>query len=205
MNGNYIETTEELRRAYGVASDVVWKKSLSRLDKHCRALITASPFLVISSSRRDGPADASPRGDRPGFVQILDDRTLLIPDRPGNRRLDSLTNILENPYIGVIFMIPGMNETVRVNGRARITIDPDLLRLWIADGRLPVAAILLEIDEAYLHCAKAFIRSKLWDPSSRIDRSAFPSFARMIVDQVEGLELAATEDAVATSNLKDLY
>jgi PPOX class probable FMN-dependent enzyme len=205
MASEFIETVEQLRRIYGVADDVVWEKSLPRLDGHCRALIAASPFLIMSTSRCNGTADASPRGDGPGFVRILDDSTLLIPDRPGNKRLDSLTNILDNPNVGLIFLIPGMDETVRVNGKARITVAPELLLPLAVKGRPPLAAILITVEEAYLHCAKAFIRSKLWDPASRIDRSRFPSLGRMIADQVAGLDAAAADEAVVASNLKDLY
>jgi len=205
MGEHFIDSIEALRAAYGQADQTVWRKSLPCLDQHCRALIEASPFIVIATQRKDGPADASPRGDAPGFVKVADDKTLLIPDRPGNKRLDSLTNLIGNPRIGIIFMIPGMDETVRINGTARISVDPAVLASMAVKERPPLSAIVVTVEEAYLHCAKAFIRSKLWDPASRIDRSRFPTLGRMIADQIEGLDVKATEEAVLRSNRTELY
>ena len=128
----------------------------------------------------------SPRGDPPGFVKILDDRTLAIPDRPGNNRLDSLTNILANPRIGLLFIIPGFDDTLRVNGLARLTTDPALLQTMSVNGRVPVLAIVVSVEEVFLHCAKAFRRSHLWDQNYRQDRSEMPSLIKMILDDTTG-------------------
>ncbi len=158
-----------LRDHYGEPGKLSTGKTLARLDKHCRDFIAASPFLVIGSSGAGG-GDVSPKGDAPGFVAVLDNSTLLIPDRRGNNRLDTLDNVLENPCVAMIFFVPGMNETLRVNGRASITTDPALLEPLAVRGKVPRSGILVAVDEAFLHCAKALIRSKLWDPATQIDR-----------------------------------
>ena len=200
-----ISNTADLRSLYGEPSDIVQRKAIPKLDKHCRAFIAASPFLVVASAGADGSADASPRGDAPGFVAVLDDSTLLIPDRPGNKRVDTLENILENPHIGLIFFVPGMNETLRVNGRAEITTDGALLEPLAVNRKVPQAGIVVRIEEAYLHCAKALIRSKLWDPTTQIDRKSFPTLGQMIADQVAGDDAEETEKHVQESYAKRLY
>ncbi len=200
-----ITDAAELRSRYGEPIERVIRKCRPRLDEHCRNIIAASPFLVISSAGADGTADVSPKGDAPGFVHVLDDTTLVIPDRPGNRRLDTMTNILENPNIGIIFLIPGMNETLRVNGLASITTEPRLLDAMSVNGKRPTAAIRVEVREAFFHCAKAMIRSKLWDPSRHIDRSVFPSMARMVCDQIGDTDVEAAEAHVAESIRERLY
>ncbi len=196
---------ESLRAAYGEPSDLVKKKGLAKLDRHCRNFIAASPFLVIGTANASGAGDVSPRGDPPGFVTVLDDHSLLIPDRPGNRRLDSLSNILENPNVALIFFVPGMNETLRVNGRARLTDDAALLAPLSVNGKAPLSGILVAVEEAFLHCAKALVRSQLWDPAQQIDRKSFPSLGRMIADQVEGVDAAEADARVAESLQKRLY
>src|SRR5690606_5417582 len=145
-----------------------------------------SPFLVIGTQSREGRADVSPRGDPAGFVKVLDDKTLAIPDRPGNNRLDSLVNILANPNVGLLFLIPGFDETLRVNGVARLAADPGLLEAMSVDGRPPRLAIVVTVREAFLHCAKAFRRSRLWDPAQQRDRRELPSLSKMILDQTTG-------------------
>jgi len=200
-----ITSQDELRALYGDPGDVVWRKTIRRLDGHCRRFIALSPFLVMATASREGPADASPRGDAPGFVGVLDDATLLIPDRPGNKRVDSMSNLIDNPRIGLIFMIPGVNETLRINGQAHITTDPALLDPFTVSGRPPIAGIVVAVEEAFLHCAKAFIRSKLWDPAARIDRKQLPSLGKMIADQVAGLDPDLCEAAVQHSNRNELY
>lgn len=144
----------------------VRRKELRFIDPHARNFISRSPFVVLSTSSADGRCDATPRGDAPGFVKVLDETTLIIPDRPGNRRLDSMENILSNPRAGLLFMIPGMDETLRVNGRATLTTDPEVLQRAAIDGRLPRIALGIDVDECFLHCAKALRRGGLWDPSS---------------------------------------
>lgn len=161
-------------------------KVLRALDVHCRRVIALSPFCVIATQGAGG-ADVSPRGDPPGFVRVLDDRTLLLPDRVGNNRLDGYVNLLANPRIGMLFLVPGMNETLRVNGTARITDDPRLLQPSAINGRPPKVGLVISIEEAFLHCGKALVRSKLWDGKRHIDRTSLPSYAEMLLDHVRGL------------------
>lgn len=194
-----------LKAIYGEPSDLVKRKVLSRLDRHCRHFISLSPFLVIGTASAAGPADVSPRGDAPGFVALIDERTLLIPDRPGNKRNDTLSNILENPQVALIFFVPGMDETLRVNGRARITDDETLLTPLSVRGKLPLSGLLVEVEEAFLHCAKALIRSRLWAPESQIDRKSFPSLGEMISDQIEDLDPDSVDAQIADSIEKRLY
>ena len=194
-----------LKAIYGEAGALARQKLLSRLDRHCRNFISLSPFLVIGSASAAGPADVSPRGDAPGFVAVIDDRTLVIPDRPGNRLNDTLGNILENPQVALIFFVPGMNETLRVNGRARITNDEALLAPLAVQGKLPLSGILVEVEEAFLHCAKALIRSRLWAAESQIDRRSFPTLGEMISDQIEGLDRDTVDAQIADSIKKRLY
>ena len=147
MTDHVIETVEELRSSYGEPSERAVKKSLDRLDRHCRRFIELSPFVVIASSGADGRADCSPRGDAAGFVAVLDDRTVLLPDRRGNNRADSLSNVVENPYVGLLFMIPGADETLRLNGRAALTTDPILLDPLAVNGRAPRSGLVVEVEE----------------------------------------------------------
>ena len=134
-----------------------------------------SPFLCLATSGADGSCDVSPRGDPPGFVKVLDDRTLLLPDRPGNRLADSHRNVLENPHVALLFVVPGVTDTFRVNGRASIVDDPELLEQCAVEGKSPKLGLLIEVEEAYTHCSKAFLRSQLWDPERYVDRSELPS------------------------------
>lgn len=194
-----------LRDLYGEPSELAARKVLTRLDGHCRRFIELSPFLVLGTSDAQGRQDVSPRGDRPGFVRVLGERVLLVPDRPGNRRVDSLANVVEHPEVGMLFLIPGVDETLRVNGRGRVTRDTALLEPSAVNGRVPVSGLLVEVREAFLHCGKALIRARLWDPASRIERKALPTLGRMIADQIAGVELERAEEAVATSYRDTLY
>jgi PPOX class probable FMN-dependent enzyme len=184
MSEEVIDDASALRAHYGAPSERAVKKQLPRLDAHCRAFIALSPFLVIATMGPDGLGDASPRGDAPGFVAVLDDATLLIPDRLGNNRIDSLSNLVHQPGIGLLFFVPGFVETLRINGRAHITTDATLLAPLAAQGKAPRSGLLVEVAEAYLQCGKALIRSKLWDPASLRDRKSFPSFGQILVDQI---------------------
>ncbi len=175
-----------LRALYPPTHDLAARKCLDRLDLHARAFLARSPFLCIGTQSAAGTADVSPRGDPPGFVQVLDDRTLAIPDRPGNNRLDTLANIVANPAVGLLFLVPGFDDTLRVNGRARLTRDPDLLARMAVNDRVPTLAIVVTVEEVYLHCAKAFRRAKLWDPAQRQDRGEMPSLPEIILDQTSG-------------------
>lgn len=170
MTEHNITTIEELYSVYKQPAERAVQKEIPKLDQHCRNFIALSPFLVLSTDGSDGTADASPRGDAPGFVTVLDDNTLAIPDRPGNNRLDSLLNILRNPAVGMIFLVPGINETLRINGTATISLDPELMEAHAVDGKLPRSVLLVKVTSAYMHCAKALIRSKLWDPETKVER-----------------------------------
>ncbi len=161
-------------------------KSLDALDVHARAFIARAPFLCIGTQGADGTADVSPRGDPAGFVAVLDDRTLAIPDRPGNNRLDTLSNIIANPNVGLLFMIPGFDDTLRVNGHASLVTDPDLLTRLSMHDRAPRLAIVVHVQEVFLHCAKAFRRSRLWDPAALQDRAEMPSLMKILLDQTTG-------------------
>ena len=191
----YREETD-LRETMGEAMELAEKKCVSSLDKHCKAFIERSPFLCIGTSRSGGRADVSPRGDPPGFVQILDDNTLFIPDRPGNNRLDTMTNIIENPNVGLLFLVPGFDDTLRVNGKATIIRDDALAQATAVNGKEPKVGIKVEVQEAFLHCAKAFKRSRLWDEESKQDRRELPSLGRIILEQMATPEEPPTEETL---------
>ena len=170
-----IDTMAKLREVYPPPARRAGLKVLDRLDARCRKFIDLSPFYVMSSARADGRADATPRGDPPGsLAHVLDDRTLLLPDRLGNRRADTLTNLVESPYVGLVFFVPGLTETLRVNGRVEISTDPELLKLAALEGTLPVSVLKVTVEEAFLHCAKALIRARLWEPDAQVARSSLP-------------------------------
>ena len=200
-----IADADTLRAHYGDPNPRAKAKERGRLDDHARHFILLSPFLVIASSDASGRSDASPRGDAPGFVAVLDEQTLLIPDRPGNRRVDTLLNVTENPHIGLLFMVPGIDETLRVNGRARITTDEALLAPLAVRGKVPGAGLIVAIDSVYFHCGKALIRSRLWSEDAKVERSRFPSLGRILTDQIGDMEVAETEMAIERSNRTTLY
>jgi PPOX class probable FMN-dependent enzyme len=182
-----------VRAHYGTPSEMSLAKELKRLDQHCRAFIALSPFVVLASADAQGRCDASPRGDSPGFVAVLDDRTLAIPDRTGNKRVDTMLNLTENPRLGALFLVPGVNETLRVNGRARISLEPELLAGMAVNGKPPNAATLIDVEEVYFQCAKALLRSELWNPEKRVPKGAFPSLGRVLADQIKGAEAEQAE------------
>ena len=173
-----------VRAAIGEPSELVQSKILGTLDRHCRSFIERSPFVLVATVGADGGADVSPRGDPAGFVRIIDNRTLAIAERPGNKLIDTLRNVVDTGAVGLLFLVPGVGETLRVNGRGYVTDDAELLAAMEVRGRTPLLAIVVEIEEAFLHCAKAFIRSRLWDPAVQIDRKELPTLARMIHDQL---------------------
>ena len=180
----FLTSREELRRLYRTPGDSAVRKELKTLDGHCRSFIGNSPFVLIGSSDGNGNADVTPKGDRPGFAAILDEATIAIPDRPGNNRLDTLENIVVNPAVGLLFLIPGMNETLRINGEAKITIDPTLRERLAVDGKPPLSVLVVHVRAAYMHCAKAFMRSELWKPESWLDRSTLPTLGAILRDQL---------------------
>jgi hypothetical protein len=192
MFKDVVSSKQELRALFGEPNERAVLKCKSALDEHSRVFIAASPFLLVATSNAAGQCDVSPKGDRPGFVLVLDETHLVVPDRPGNNRIDTLTNILENPHVGLIFLVPGRGDTLRVNGRASIIRDEEILSQAAMRGKLPKVGIGVEVEEAYLHCPKAFLRSSLWDPSTWTDAQKLPSFAQMLWDQVPGARLGAT-------------
>jgi PPOX class probable FMN-dependent enzyme len=165
----------ELRSAIGAPTELVCSKIANRLGPLTRQFIERAPFVCVASASPDGGLDISPRGDPAGFVRILDERTLLLPERPGNRIADTLTNLLADPRIALLFLIPGIGDTFRVNGRAEIVDDPQLLEASAVEGKVPRLGILISIEEAYTQCSKAMIRSDLWNPERHIERSELPS------------------------------
>lgn len=198
---SFISTEEELRHILGYPSERAVKKVIPSLDHHCYDFLSKSPFLVISTSDKFGHCDASPRGDAPGFVYVLNENQIVIPERPGNRRVDSILNILSNPKVGLIFFIPGLGESLRINGRAAITNDEEILEKMQVNGRNPLLGIVVEIEECFIHCAKAFIRSELWNPDSWLEKEVLPSAAKMLVDHAK---VNANEEEVARS-LEESY
>ena len=193
----FVATHEELRTIYKTPrpTDGSIRKELKALDGHCRSFIGKSPFVLIGSSDGAGNADVTPKGDKPGFAAILDDRTIAIPDRPGNNRLDTLENILRNPSVGLLFLIPGMNETLRVNGDARITVDAGLRERLAVDGKEPQSVVVVTVKAAYMHCAKAFMRSDLWKPESWYDRATLPTLGQILRDQLVVADSAEATDS----------
>lgn len=186
-------------------SPVALQSELPRLDKHHRAFIALAPFVVLATADARGGSDVSPRGDLPGFVRVLDDRTLLLPDRTGNKKLHSLKNIVENANVSLLFMIPGREETVRVTGKAAITSDPTLLADSAVQGNAPRSGLLITVERAWLHCAKALIRSRLWDPTTHVAKDALPSLGQMLADQVEGVNAKETDARLEVNNQAKLW
>jgi uncharacterized protein len=200
-----IETRSELLGRYKAPVDRVVRKDLDHLDGHCRRFISLSPFLVLATSDAAGNVDASPRGGDPGFVAVHDDHTLLIPDRPGNNRVDSLTNLTSNPGVALIFFIPGVDETLRVNGRARIDVSPESRQIFAVGSRLPATVLVIEVRQAFLHCAKALMRSRLWDTEARVERTQLPTMGEMIRDHISSNDPPETQDAMLARYRDSLY
>lgn len=181
-----ITTLESLRALYAPARERSIKKQIAHLDPHCQRFIALSPILVLGTCSAASQMDTSPRGGAPGFVKVIDKHTLLIPDAPGNNRLDSLENIIATGRVGLLFLVPGVDETLRVNGSARLSIDERDIALCADEKRQPKLAIRVSVAEAYLHCAKALMRSHLWGDEYRVERSALPSMGEMMRDQIGG-------------------
>ena len=200
-----IESVAQLRTLYKQPADLVIRKELSILDKHCRLFIEKSPFAVVATSGTDGRHDASPRGGTPGFTRILNETTLLIPDRPGNNRLDTLTNIVETGRIALIYFVPGINEELRVNGRAHVSVDESLREMCLEKGKAPTSVIVIELEEAYLHCAKALLRAELWSAETHVDRTSFPSLSQMLNDQLNLNEALESREEMEERYREKLY
>jgi len=188
-----------------IAPPVV-EKTLSRLDRHCVAFIERSPFVLISSADSEGRMDISPKGDAPGFVTVADESTLLIPDRPGNQRFDTFCNLFQNPKVGLIFLIPGKRETLRVSGRAEVVRDADVLESMPAQGKIPALAMAVHVEEAFMHCAKCMVRSKLWDPEAWPSLDGLPTLAEAMKDAASiSAPLHAVEEVIADDEKERLY
>jgi PPOX class probable FMN-dependent enzyme len=201
-----IASVAKLRECYPkLPNERARRKALDRLDTHMRNFIARAPFLCLGTSSEQG-ADVTPRGDRPGFVHVLDDTTILIPDWPGNNRLDSLTNIVSNPRVGLLLFIPGVDETLRINGVAEVTVDPGLIRRWDVNGKHPRSVLKVTVQQAFLHCAKALIRSHLWGSEYRIDRKELPSYGQILKDQTGVSEtVQEIQSAIDRSYRENLY
>jgi PPOX class probable FMN-dependent enzyme len=180
-----IETIEQLEALYGEPRRVAVLKEVDEITDSYGKLIEAAPFVAIATSGPEG-LDCSPKGDPAGFVRIIDRKTLAIPDRPGNNRIDGMRNIVRDPRIALLFLIPGVGETLRVNGRAQISVDPDLLQSFTIGGKLPRSVMLIAVERIYFHCSKALVRSKLWSESAKIDRASLPSTGTIIVELTNG-------------------
>ncbi|MET0675695.1 MAG: pyridoxamine 5'-phosphate oxidase family protein [Bradyrhizobium sp.] len=211
MNGHsagdkpQVKSQEDLRTHFGQVSPLAEKKVLDHLDKFCRDFIALSPFLVIASSDGAGGSDASPRGDAPGFVAVVDNKTLLIPDRRGNNRVDTFGNILASPGVGLIFFVPGINETLRINGRAEISQDAELLTPLAVQNVVPVIGLKVHVEQTYFHCGKALMRSKLWNPAAQVERNSFPTLGRIIAEQTAAIEVEVAEKVMEEAYRTRLY
>lgn len=205
-----IRDEQSLRGLFEPTHDLAMQKCRSTLSEHAQEFIRRSPFLCIGTQDMVGRADVSPRGDPKGFVKVLDERTLAIPDRPGNNRLDTLSNIIANPCVGLLFIIPGFDDTLRVNGQATLVTDPELLEGMRVNDRAPKLAIVVKVTEVFMHCAKAFRRSHLWSPDHFQDRKEMPSLVKIILDETTGApsdqdEMRRMDDGLEEDYRRTLY
>src|SRR5262245_1888112 len=207
MFKHVVRSEDELRALMGTPGERAVKKESPTLDEPSRQFIAHAPFLLLGTSNAEGQCDVSPKGDGPGFVRVLDERHLVIPDRPGNKRLDGMRNLLQNPHVGLIFLIPGREETLRVNGRASVVRDEEILAMLAVRGKQPLVAIGVEVEECFFHCPKAFRRSALWEPEAWPDRSALPSMACVLYEKLKpaGKTLAEYERESEEGIQRTLY
>lgn len=196
-----ITTVEQLEALYGQPYGPSLAKEIDYIAPAYRKLIEAAPFVAVATGGPDG-LDCSPKGDGPGFVRILDDKTLALPDRPGNNRIDGFRNILKDPRIALLFLIPGVGETLRVNGRASISIDPALMQCFAVNDKLPKSVLIVHIDTIFFHCSKAIVRSKLWDEATKIDRKSLPSTGTIIAEVSQGKMGGEAYDRDAPERIK---
>lgn len=201
MDGTLLTDSAALRELYGQPSDGAIAKEIEYVHPHYRAMVEASPFMVMATSGPDG-LDVSPRGDPAGFVVVEDEKTLLIPDRRGNNRADSLNNLIADPRIALLFLIPGVGETLRVNGRAEISVDPRLLERFPAQGKLPRSVIVVHVERVYFQCPKALVRSDLWNPAKHVERKSLPSTGTILADISRGHVGGPEYDAAYPERLK---
>lgn len=201
-----VSTAEGLRSLLGEPGQAALRKQIATLDDHCRNFIARSPILFLGTANDAGQCDVSPKGDAPGFVRVVSDTQLAIPDRPGNRRADSLLNILANPQVGLLFVIPGMRETLRINGAATLYTDTDLLDSLAVAGKRPQVAIVVETREIYLHCGRALVRSSLWDTATWLPLETLPSAAQIFVDHIAMPDLTCeVAERVLDEDYRKLY
>jgi uncharacterized protein len=194
--GETIVTGERLREIYRKPRHKVLSKVIDRIDEVCRAFIAACPFAVVATRGADGKLDLSPRGDPPGFILVLDEKTLAIPDRLGNNRLDTFENLLVHPEVGLLLIIPGNGDTLRISGTGQIVLDPQLQGLASIDNKAPNAMLIVRVEEAFLHCAKAMMRSRIWVPEFWPDRAAVPTLAEAMVAHGELVETVPEMQAI---------
>lgn len=200
-----ITSTDQLRGLYAEPKERAVKKQLAQFDRHCRTFISLSPYVVLCTSDAEGNLDASPRGGTPGFCKVADDRTLLVPDRPGNNRLDSFTNIVATGRIGLLFFLPGVDEMLRVNGTAELRTDEDLRAQCVEQGKAPGVVVRVAVREAYLHCAKAIMRAGLWRAESQVPRSVLPTMGQMINEQSGGATVVESQEEMVRRYREQLY
>jgi PPOX class probable FMN-dependent enzyme len=186
-------------------SELAIAKQLDHVDAHAAHFIAQSPFLVLATSDSEGRCDASPRGDAPGFVRVASERLLQLPDRPGNNRVDSLRNVTANPGVGLLFFVPGVIETLRVNGRGRLSTEPTLLARLAVDGKPPRSVLEIEVEEVYFHCGKALKRSRLWEPVDQARAGSVPSLGRILADQTGRISAGEAEARVRDAYDRHLY
>lgn len=204
-NEHLVTSTEALEAIYGRPAGAAVFKEIDHINAGYRALIEASPFVVVATCGPEG-LDCSPKGDAPGFVRILDDKTLAIPDRRGNNRTDSFHNVVRDPRIALLFLIPGVRETLRVNGRAVISVDPELMASFAVDGKPPRSVLIVAIESIYFHCAKALVRSHLWDPAAQVDRKSLPSPGAIVAELSAGSVSADNYDRELPARIqRELY
>jgi uncharacterized protein len=184
-SSNFVTTMDQLMGLYEAPSDVSVAKEIDHVSDHYRAFIEAAPFFALATGGPDG-LDCSPRGDAPGFVRVADPKTLMVPDRRGNNRIDSLRNIMRDPRVALLFLIPGIGETIRVIGSAALSIDPDLLASFTVNGKLPCCVIVITVERVFYQCTKAIMRSKLWDQARHVDRASLPTTGAILAAQTAG-------------------
>jgi len=201
MTNHQVTSIEQLEALYGLPAGAAVLKEIDHISPEYRTFIEASPFFALSTCGPEG-LDCSPRGDDPGFVRVLDDKTLMIPDRRGNNRIDSLRNIVRDPRVSLLFLIPGVGETIRVIGRATISADPALLESFVFAGKTPRSVIVVSVESIYFQCSKAIIRSKLWDPARLIDRKSLPSNGTVLAEITKGAEGGEEYDKAYPERLK---
>jgi len=201
MSDHLITTMEQLQALYGDKNPNSIIKELDCISDGYRKLIEAAPFVAVATAGPEG-LDCSPKGDAAGFVRILDDKTLAIPDRPGNNRLDGFRNIVRDPRVALLFLIPGVGETLRVNGRAEISVEPTLMQSFIVNGKLPRCVMIVHIESVYFHCSKAIVRSKLWDEATKVDRKSLPSTGTILAELSQGKAGGEQYDREAPEKIK---